>query len=280
VLSVIVLALLTTWMFSLAVLTMIYVHEHGHLWATRRYGFKTKGIFFIPLLGGVALADGHAQTQEQEVVIALMGPIWGLGVSILYALVYYFTHNELVAALGLVLASINLFNLLPVYPMDGGRVAKAIMLSIAPRRGLLLTGIILILFSVPLLGISIYIGIFIGVIGLVSLWGESLHKGDILDSIQGEEFRLRRIKRETEMMREFLSPDQRECFEAHYQEVNTHSEESLKTLRAKITAPLTLSGWGVLAGLNSFTFFGLILVMKYTLGAPGTQVAIEFLMGQ
>jgi Zn-dependent protease len=122
---------LFTWEFAVAIMYAIGVHEMGHVWAMRKTGMPTPGFYFVPLFGGAAIGD-RAKSQWQDVFITAMGPSWGL-LSALPPAVLYLVTGELfwVAIIGFI-ALINLFNLLPIYPLDGGRLANSLVVSVAP----------------------------------------------------------------------------------------------------------------------------------------------------
>lgn len=126
-----------TWKFALLIMFMLFIHESGHIWAMKRCGLKTKGIYFIPFVGGAAVSEDQFPSRGAEVFIALMGPIWGLGLSLLTGLLYLATDNPTFAAAASWMAMINLFNLLPINPLDGGRIMKSIAFSLHSRAGLI-----------------------------------------------------------------------------------------------------------------------------------------------
>ncbi|HTM68865.1 MAG TPA: site-2 protease family protein [Candidatus Binatia bacterium] len=128
-------ALLFSWKFALVLIASLVFHEMGHLWAMHRYGLKTKGIYLIPLLGAAAVSEEAFPSRKAETVIALMGPLWGFGLALGVFGLYGLTHEPLFAALAGWMAMLNLFNLLPVNPLDGGRVMKSIAYSISSRLG-------------------------------------------------------------------------------------------------------------------------------------------------
>src|SRR5438128_2372063 len=84
-------SIFTTWQFALTIMFMLFVHESGHVWAMRRCGVKTKGFYFLPFVGGAAVADSDFPSRKAEVYIAIMGPIWGLILSALVGLMYVVT---------------------------------------------------------------------------------------------------------------------------------------------------------------------------------------------
>lgn len=130
-------AVLWSWQFALVFIASLVFHEMGHMWAMRRYGMKTKGIYLIPLLGAAAVAEDRFPSRKAETVIALMGPIWGFGMALASFAAYGVTDEPLFAALAGWMAMLNLFNLLPINPLDGGRVMKSVAYSLSSRLGTL-----------------------------------------------------------------------------------------------------------------------------------------------
>jgi len=128
-------AYMFTWEFALMIIIMLFVHESGHIWAMKKYGIKTKGIYFLPFVGGAAVAEGDFPSRKAEVVVAIMGPIWGFALALAAGLAYLETKNPLFAATSAWMAMINLFNLLPINPLDGGRIFKSIAFSIHSKIG-------------------------------------------------------------------------------------------------------------------------------------------------
>jgi Zn-dependent protease len=129
-------AFLFTWQFAVIILGMLVIHEGGHLRCMKHYGMKTRGIYLIPLLGAAAVAEDNFPSRRAEATIALAGPLTGAVLAAGTGLLYFATGNGAFAAAAGWMALINLFNLLPVVPLDGGRVVKSITCSIGSRAGL------------------------------------------------------------------------------------------------------------------------------------------------
>jgi Zn-dependent protease len=129
-------AFLFTWQFAAIIVGMLVIHECGHLRCMKHYGMKTRGIYLIPLLGAAAVAEDNFPSRRAEATVALAGPLTGAVLAGATGLAYFATGNGAFAAAAAWMALINLFNLLPVVPLDGGRVVKSITCSIGSRIGL------------------------------------------------------------------------------------------------------------------------------------------------
>ena len=129
-----------SWLFSIefaiALILCLVFHEYGHIKAMKYFGLKTKGIYLIPFVGGLALSDDKINTRWQDIVISIMGPFFGLILSIACLVGYWLTDIEILAGLAVFNALLNLFNMLPVLPLDGGHVLKSIAFSFNSRVGL------------------------------------------------------------------------------------------------------------------------------------------------
>jgi Zn-dependent protease len=170
--SVVSYSLLTSWQFALAIMTALFVHESGHVWAMKRKGMKVKGIYFIPFFGAAAVTDQSFKSREDELYIAMMGPVWGFFLAILVGMIYFMTGNPLWAAIASWMALVNLFNLLPINPLDGGRIFKSVTFSFNSSVGLLFLGIgaaVCIYLSIKL---KMSLIVFILVIGSLEIFFE------------------------------------------------------------------------------------------------------------
>jgi putative peptide zinc metalloprotease protein len=116
------------WQFALVLIAVFVFHEYGHVLAMQKCGMKTKGIYLIPFVGGMAVGE-KAQSYWHEVYISMMGPVFGLLMSVVFYAVFLITGNHFVGLVASVSALLNLINLLPVYPLDGGHVVKSLVLS-------------------------------------------------------------------------------------------------------------------------------------------------------
>ena len=118
------------WKFSAMIIVMIYTHEVGHIWAMKRQDMEVSGIYFIPFIGAAASSKSNFPSHKAGVLVAIMGPIWGFAFAVALGGVYFFTKDPFYAVMASIAAIFNLSNLLPIYPFDGGRIAKSVFSSI------------------------------------------------------------------------------------------------------------------------------------------------------
>jgi len=109
------------WKFALGFVLSIYIHEMGHVWMLRRYGIRATAPMFIPGFGAFVRLDQYPATVIEDARVGLAGPIWGLGAAAIAYVVYVATGEQIWGAIAQSGAMINLFNLIPVWQLDGGR---------------------------------------------------------------------------------------------------------------------------------------------------------------
>jgi Zn-dependent protease len=118
-------ALLWGWPFAAGFIALLFIHEMGHVIALRREGLKASAPMFIPFLGAVIAARSLGDNALAEARVGLAGPILGTIGSAACILIWHATGNSLWEALAFTGFFLNLFNLLPVVPLDGGRAMAA-----------------------------------------------------------------------------------------------------------------------------------------------------------
>lgn len=107
--------------FAVGLVVSIYVHEMGHVAALRRYGIAASAPMFIPGFGAMVRLKQRPAGPREDARIGLAGPLWGLGAALAALLVAALGGGPMYAAIAHVGAWINLFNLTPIWPLDGGR---------------------------------------------------------------------------------------------------------------------------------------------------------------
>ncbi len=162
------------WLFNLefafCLIFALFIHEYGHILAMKQSGLKVKGIYLLPFIGGVAVSERSA-SRWQDFKIAIAGPALGtLGAAIAY-IGWLQTGNETLALFAAISLLLNLFNLLPMVPLDGGQVLKAAAFSRSGRVGQF--GLLLVTGTLSLLAwyFVFYLLMLFGIIGTFDLLG-------------------------------------------------------------------------------------------------------------
>jgi Zn-dependent protease len=143
--------------FALGFVVLIFVHEFGHVIQLRREGIKASAPMFIPFLGAVISAKSLGDNAVAEARVGLAGPILGSIGSAACIVVWLATGNDIWRALAFTGFFLNLFNLLPVVPLDGGRAmaAMAPWMWFAGFAGLI---VLAVLFPNPIILIIVLFG--------------------------------------------------------------------------------------------------------------------------
>ena len=109
---------------------IVIIHEMGHFLAMKAFRYKDLGIFFIPLLGAYVSGTKREVSQLQSAIILLAGPLPGIIIGIVF---YFFPDNSISGIsyewIGSLFVFLNLLNLFPVYPLDGGQLLNRVFLE-------------------------------------------------------------------------------------------------------------------------------------------------------
>jgi Zn-dependent protease len=139
-------SLIWGWKFAIGFVALLFVHEMGHVIALRREGVKASAPLFVPFLGAVVWAKslgGHALAEAR---VGLAGPVLGTIGAAACLPIAWATGSNLWTALAFTGFFLNLFNLLPVVPLDGGRA----MAAMAPWMWFVgLAGVVALAFAFP-----------------------------------------------------------------------------------------------------------------------------------
>lgn len=192
----VVLAYFMSIIFAFSFVLSIFAHEMGHVIVGRKYGVTFSSITLF-ILGGVAQMDSSPRSPKGEAIMAVAGPITNFGLAILLSIciivaralgIDMLVSEEPVLTLISFLIHINLvlgvFNLVPMFPTDGGRILRAIIwqhqrnflsatvtavkISHGFSYGLIMSGILMVAgFNIPFFGTGFGSGIWIAVIGLL-----------------------------------------------------------------------------------------------------------------
>lgn len=119
-------SLLFGWPFAAGFVALLFVHEMGHVIQLRREGIKASTPMFIPFLGAAIFSRSLGDNALAEARVGLAGPILGTLGATVVALIAALTGSDMLLALAYVGFFLNLLNLIPVVPFDGGRAMAAV----------------------------------------------------------------------------------------------------------------------------------------------------------
>jgi len=161
--SILAYGLLFGWPFAVGFVLLLFVHEMGHVIQLRREGVEASAPIFIPFLGAVIAAKSLGKDAVAEARVGLAGPILGTVGTLIPLAIWLATGSDLWQALAYVGFFINLINLLPVLPLDGGR-AMAVLgpkvwiagILIAVAAAVIFLGPFMLLFVLVLGGPELY----------------------------------------------------------------------------------------------------------------------------
>lgn len=244
-------AAIWNWKFGLLLMIAVGFHESGHVWAMKKMGIKTKGFYFLPFIGGAAIAEEQYRTYGENSYIAIMGPVWGALMAWGVGALYWVTGNPMWAAAAGWMATLNLFNLLPITPLDGGQLVRAIAFSIHKNLGVLFLALSLLLAGIIMWKLHIGLFVLILVIGALELFLEV-------------RYRLRMAKVRAGTMSKWLLPSDH---------LDSTQEDGLKrypdSMNKKQLALTAVAYVGTIAVLVTLLF-----LMS---GVPGADLAKQFL---
>ena len=138
------------WAFALGIVLSIYIHEMGHMITIMRFGLPATAPMFIPGFGAFIRLHGLRLAPVPNARIGLAGPIYGLGAALTAFAFYLATHAKIWGVIANFGAMINLFNLIPVWQLDGSRGMASLTRG---QRGVVLfaAGMLWLATSVPML---------------------------------------------------------------------------------------------------------------------------------
>jgi Zn-dependent protease len=176
-----------SWTTLLILLGVLTFHEGGHLLGMRIFGYKNLQMLYLPFLGAVAIGGKRENVKPwQELVVLFLGPVPGFVLGLCVLMSPFFERLPARHELGLILLVLNLFNMLPIHPLDGGQIWDILLFRRFPFARVVFLG----LSAVALLAAGV-IGVFglafvaLGV-GLLLRLGNQITEAKIIRSLKKE----------------------------------------------------------------------------------------------
>jgi Zn-dependent protease len=152
-------ALFFGWPFAVGFVALIFVHESGHAVAMRQQGIPAGAPVYIPFVGAFIAMKGRPRDAFVEAIVGIGGPLLGTLGAIGCLVAGLLADSPLLMALASVGFLLNLFNMIPISPLDGGRIAGAIsrwFWAVGYAVGI---GVFMLTYS-PILAIILLLGLF------------------------------------------------------------------------------------------------------------------------
>ena len=152
-------SLIWGWKFAAGFVLLLLVHEMGHVIQLRREGIEASAPMFIPFLGAAVMAKSLGDNATAEARVGLAGPVLGTLGALALIPIAVSTQGDFWYALAFTGLFLNLFNLLPVVPLDGGRA----MAALSPTMwfvGLFALAVLTFTYPNPILILILLLGAF------------------------------------------------------------------------------------------------------------------------
>jgi Zn-dependent protease len=169
------------WPIGAGITLLLFVHECGHAVAMKIRGHKVRGMIFIPFCGALVSMNRGARNVVEDAFIGIMGPIFGTLGGLACLVIYQFQRSAFWLDLALLNFMVNLFNLLPMAPLDGGWITPVF----SPK--LLALGVILLFLVAPMNPI-IWLLAFMSLPRIIGGWkakrGDAFYQASVADRIR------------------------------------------------------------------------------------------------
>lgn len=155
----------------LVIVGALLAHEMGHVLGMKLFKYRNVSMFFIPFFGAAVSGRSIDAPGWKRALVTLMGPIAGLAAAFALFVLWLATTEGLAATAALTFAFLNLFNLLPFYPLDGGRFLQQVLFS----RSRYLDAVFRVVMALLTVTVAVWLEAWIlAVIGLVVIFGTGI----------------------------------------------------------------------------------------------------------
>lgn len=118
-----------SWLAVLILVSVIVIHESGHFIAMKFFGYQSVNMTFIPLLGAYVSGKASNFSRKNKLIVLLAGPLPGIIIGSVFFYLYHQQHDYIYFKIAMPFLLLNVFNLLPVFPLDGGQFFQTLFLN-------------------------------------------------------------------------------------------------------------------------------------------------------
>gem|GEM_PF-1215592 len=261
------------WEFALLLCVILIFHELGHVWAMQREGMQIRGVFLIPFFGAATVTDDVWPSWYAQARVNLAGPLWGSILTFLCLLAYAVYPVDFFLAVAIWGALINLLNLMPVHPLDGGRILHAVACSLRSAWGFVAVIAVLALTVVFALVHELILLYLLAMIGVAEFFKEFMarRRADKMALLRGHETI---TPYDTLLLKGITGINFGERSAPHFFEME---EVELRRLRMILHAPPMRSDQIAKIGVASFlvaaSLFGFLIFIRFL--HPHAMMALE-----
>jgi len=135
---------LSSWSLAAILMVALLVHEYGHYVVARRLGIKVSGPYFIAALGAFVKLDQDMKLRRDETYLALARPFAGSIMTLAFAMGFALTQSPYLAVIAFIAGVVNILQMVPMLPLDGGRALWGVVFSIHPYLGIAVSAVIIL----------------------------------------------------------------------------------------------------------------------------------------
>lgn len=153
----------------LSIIVVLFVHESGHFLAMKLFGYENIQMFFIPMFGAAVSGESRNAAAYKKALVTILGPLPGIFIGTVLMVVHTASGSKTAETFGLMFLIINVFNLLPFFPLDGGRFLNEVLFSRNRHIELvfrIIAGLAIIAISVAL---QAWFLLIFGILGLITI---------------------------------------------------------------------------------------------------------------
>jgi stage IV sporulation protein FB len=118
-----------SWFAVLLLVSVIFIHEAGHFIAMKFFGYKAVNMTFIPFVGAYVSGTAINLSKKNKLIVLLAGPLPGIIIGCVLVYLYHNNYNPIYSRVAIPFLLLNVFNLLPVFPLDGGQFMQTLFFN-------------------------------------------------------------------------------------------------------------------------------------------------------